>query len=295
MKRLLIFTILLAVLSPSILVASGNGEKTNKADSVAFIICASERGKVLLLNSREEIIREIEAKNTYDAHQLKGGNILYTCHYGVQIITPADEIAFDYQSESEIFACQAIEKNRILIGECSAGRLLEVDRKGKILKVIPLTYKVGGHICFRSARKLENGNYMVSQYGDKTVREYNSDGEIIQEFVRPNNVYGAHRLENGNTVIADKFALSIYDKNGNLIWEFNAKEYPELGVNHLAGFQYLPNNEIVVCNWLGHKPFKKGVPLFKINLDKKVIWTYNNAAQTCSCTNIQVYPDQIKK
>ncbi len=289
MKKILIFILLLSFSHPSLLVASGSVKRAAKATSTAYILCASELDKVLVLNAQKEIIREIEANNTYDACKLKGGNILFAYHRGVKIITPSDEIVFNYQSESEIFACQPIERNRILIGECSAGRLIEVNRKGEILKEIPLRFEIGGHKCMRNARKLKNGNYLVSHYGDKTVREYDRNGVVIREFVRPNNVYAAQRLKNGNTVISDKLSLSVYDQYGTLIWEFNTKDYPELGVNHLAGFRYLPNDEIVVCNWLGHKPFKKGVPVFKINFDKKIIWKFNNAEQTYSCTNIQVH------
>ena len=282
-----VFILILALLSSSTF-ASEKVKKTHHQKSGGYIVTASERDKVLVLNAKEEIIREIDANNTYDASIFKNGDILFSYHRGVKIISPSDEIKFDFKSESEIFACQSIGKNKILIGECTNGRLIEVNLKGEILKGIPLSFKKGGHGCIRSARKIKNGHYLVNHYADKTVREYDKNGTVIQEFVRPNNVYAAQRLKNGNTVISDKFSLSIYNKEGQMIWEFKATEYPELGVNHLAGFQVLPNDEIIVCNWLGHKPYKKGIPIFKINLKKEILWKYHNANKTYSCTNIQV-------
>lgn len=271
-------------------VAFGASEtkKDNEKEKIDFVIAASELDKVLLINSNEQIVREIDADNTYDAWKLDNGNVLYAWHYGVKIVTPANHVCFSFDSESEIFACQPLSNGDVLIGECSNGRLIEVNAKGEIAKEVKLTYKNGGHGCFRNARKLDNGHYLVSHYADKTVREYNEKGVLIKEFIRPFNVYAAQRLPNGNTVISDKFCISIYNNEGSVIWEFNTKNYPQLGVYHLTGFQYLSNNEIVVCNWLGHKPYHKGVPVFKINLKKEIVWMYMNARQTYSCANIQV-------
>ncbi|MCL3781122.1 hypothetical protein EMN47_12100 [Prolixibacteraceae bacterium JC049] len=258
------------------------------AQNYSYLITASERHKVLFLDSSEQITREINANNTYDGWKLKSGNVLFTHRTGIDIVSPKNETVFQYKSEHEVYACQPLANGNIMVGECSAGRIIEIDRKGKIQKIVPLTYKVGGHTCFRGARKLKNGHYLVSHYGDKTVREYNSKGKVVAEFIRPHAVYAAQRLDNGETIVSDRFCISIYSKKGKLIWEFNTKDHPELGVYHLTGFQLLPNNEIVVCNWLGHKPYHKGIPLFRINRKKEITWTYKNAEATYSCTNIQL-------
>ncbi|WP_430931236.1 hypothetical protein [Saccharicrinis sp. 156] len=288
LKQLKIILILCAIAMFSN-AAAANWLKSEKIKNIkGYVITASELDKVLVLNDKNEIVRKIEANNTYDAWKLKNGNILYACHRGVRLITPADEIIWNYKSKSEIFACQPLGKNKMLVGECSKGRLIEISSTGEILKEIPLTYKKGGHGCFRGARKIKNGHYLVSHHADKTVREYNKNGDVVKEIVRPFNVYAAQRLSNGSTMISDVYCLSIYDKKGKMVWEFDAREYPELGVNHLTGFQVLPNDEIIICNWLGHSPYKKGIPVFKINMNKEILWKYTNAQQTYSCTNIQV-------
>jgi len=283
-----IATILLILISSILLQCSTLSVEEKERNSNAYLVSASELGKVVLINSQNEIIREIPAKNTYDAWMLKNQHILMNVDRGIKIVSPLNEEVFTYKSEQEIYACQPIDNNRILVGECSAGRLIEINKKGEIVKTIALTFDIGGHSCFRGARKLNNGNYLVAHYGDKTVREYDKNGMVIQEFVRPNHVYAAQRLKNGQTVISDQFTLSIYNKSGALAWEFDAKKHPELGVNHLTGFQYLPNGDIVVCNWLGHPPYKKGIPIFKINKSKEIIWKFHNAKETYSCTNIQI-------
>lgn len=272
----------------TILFASNAADKKNKKEETAFVVAASELNKVILLNSKKEIIREIDATNTYDAWELKNGNVLYAWRHGVRLVTPSDSVCLNYETKSEIFACQPIDNDNILIGDCTKGRLLEVNLKGDVIKEIALTFTKGGHSCFRGARKLKNGNYLVSHYADKTVREYDNNGVVVMEFKRPLNVYASQRLDNGNTVISDQFSISMYDIKGKMIWEFDTKKYPQLGVYHLTGFQYMPNDEIVVCNWLGHPPYHKGIPIFKINLEKEILWMFENAKQTYSCANVQV-------
>ncbi|TKG93938.1 hypothetical protein EYV94_14365 [Puteibacter caeruleilacunae] len=264
-----------------------NASEKAKNKEAAYLITASEVNKVLLLDNDFNIIRKIDAKNTYDAWQLKNGSVFYNRNYGAELITPSGEVTFKYDTESEVFACQPLKKDLFLIGECTKGRLIEVSATGDIKKTIPLTFDHGGHTCFRNARKLKNGNYLVAHYADKTVREYNAKGEVIKEIKRPNHVYMAQRLKHGQTAISDQYAISVYDKNGKLIWEFDTKAHPELGVYHLTGFQFLDNGDVLICNWLGHRPYHKGVPLFKVTKDKKVTWKYTNAEETYSCTNIQ--------
>ena len=86
----------------------------------------------------------------------------------------AKEVVFDYQSASEIYACQRLSDGNTFIGECNAGRLLEVDPSRQIVKEIRLLPdgKDGGHLYMRNARRLANGHYLVTHYGEDAVREY---------------------------------------------------------------------------------------------------------------------------
>lgn len=283
-----VLSIVVATVVTSTLLSSSIYAKGDKKVQ-GYIVSSSELNRVTVLNSSREIVRVIDAPNSYDSWYLESGNILFTYHKGVKIITPSDSTLFHYESDSEIFACQPLAKDRILIGECSNGRLIEVDYSGNILKEIALTYKNGGHNCMRSARKVKGGNYLVCHYGDRTVREYNSRGEVVMEFVRPDVVVAAKRIRGGKTVISDRTTLSIYSRRGELIWEFNGSDYPELGVNHLSGFHAVSDSEFIVCNWLGHKPFKEGVPIFKINIEKSILWKYLNAEETYSCGSVRSF------
>lgn len=77
-------------------------------------------------------------------------------------------------TQSEVNTVQALADGIVLLTEAGdKPRLLEVDRKGKVLVEVPLDAQTKDHhLQTRMARKLANGNYLVPQLLDRVVREY---------------------------------------------------------------------------------------------------------------------------
>ena len=93
---------------------------------------------MFIVNTAGTVEWEYPAKNCNDLWVLPGGNLLFNTGHGVQEVTREKKVVFDYQSKSEIYACQRLDNGNTFIGECNAGRLLEVDPAGKIVKEIRL-------------------------------------------------------------------------------------------------------------------------------------------------------------
>src|SRR5271157_2173351 len=100
----------------------------------------------------------------------------------------------------DIHAFRRLPNGLTMIAESGVGRIIEVDRDGKIHAKVKL--KPGGTQDTRMARKLDNGNYLVCAENPGVVTEYNSTGEVVWEYPIKTRVYGAIRLRNGNTLIA---------------------------------------------------------------------------------------------
>ncbi len=266
---------------------SGQDSCKQECCNQKYVVAVPESNEVVIIDENSNILKSYPAKNTYDAWIKDNGDIVYCNYKGIQVVNKKGKIKLDYKTENEIFSCQPLKNNHYLVGNCSEGKLLEINKNGEVVKRIQLSYEHGGHACFRGARKLDTGNYLVSHYADKVVREYDTKGLVVREFKRPNNVYAAERLPNGNTIISDQYTISIYGPEGNLGWEWDGRDCSQLGINHLTGFKYLKNNEIIICNWLGHPPYKKGVEIFKINLDKKITWK-SDFEKSISCANINL-------
>jgi len=258
-----------------------------------FAACDYSAGKVLLVNQKGEVTWEHPAKNTNDFWVLPNGNLLFTTGNGVLEVTREKKVVFRYESKSEIFACQRLPNGNTFVGECNAGRFVEVSPEGKVVKEVRLLPdgKDGGHGFMRNARALPNGNYLAAHYALGCVREYDPAGKVVMEIKAPGGPHSVMRLPDGNTLVAvsdrvkekqadgtsviDAKVFEV-DKEGKVVWELSNKDLPGAPLKFMAGLHRLANGNTVVSNWLGHGHLGKAPHVFEVTRDKKVVWTYSN-------------------
>jgi len=240
------------------------------------------RGKVFIVSPAGKVEWEYPARHCNDLWILPNGNLLFNTGHGVKEVTRDKKVVFNYESESEIYACQRLANGDTFIAECNAGRLLEVTPSGKIAKEIRLLPegKNGGHTYIRNARKLKNGNYLVTHYGKQKVVEYSPDGKVVREIPAPGGPHSAFRLPDGNTLIAcgDKIKggakVIEVDPDGKTVWSVSSDDLPGISLKFMTGLQRLPNGNTVMSNWLGHGNLGKAPHLIEVTPDKKVVWTF---------------------
>jgi hypothetical protein len=237
---------------------------------------------------------------------LPNGNLLFNTGHGVREVTRDKKVVFDYQSKSEIFACQRLENGNTFIGECNAGRLLEVDPAGKIVKEVKLLPegKDGGHAYIRNARRLPNGNFLVCHYGEQIVREYDPQGKVLVEIPAPGGAHSAMRLPNGHTLVAcgdhkSETGPQVFqiDKAGKVVWSVRNGDLPGIKLAFMTGLQRLPNGNTVMSNWLGHGKLGTAPHLIEVTPDKKVVWSFadHKTMKTISSVQLLDVPGDVTK
>lgn len=252
--------------------------------------------KVFIISADGKVEWEYDAPNCNDIWALPNGNLLFNTGHGVREVTRNKQVVFNYESSGEIYACQRLKNGNTFIGECSAGRLLEVNPEGTIVKEIRLLPegKDGGHQYMRNARRLKNGNTLVAHFGDQAVREYNSKGKIVREIPAPGGPHSAIRLPNGNTLISvgDKIKgtprVFEVDKKGKIVWQVMADELPGILLTFMGGFQRLPNGNTVFCQWLGHGRLGQDVHMVEVTPDKKVVWSFADHKTMKTISSVQL-------
>jgi hypothetical protein len=253
------------------------------ADAHTFACADYTGGKIFLVDAAGKVTWEHPAPHCNDFWVLANGNLLFTTGHGVLEVTREKKVVFKYESKSEIYACQRLPNGNTFVGECNAGRLLEVSAAGKVVREVRLLPegKDGGHSYIRNARELANGNFLVTHYSEQVVREYDPRGKVVREFKAPSSPHSAVRLPNGNTLItlADKLkqpGLIEYDAAGKVVWRLTNKDLEGAPLKFVAGVHRLANGNTVLCNWLGHGQLGKAPHLFEVTPEKKVVWTYAN-------------------
>ena len=197
---------------------------------------------------------------------------------------------------SEIYACQRLPNGNTFIGECNAGRLLEVNPEGRIVHQVRLLPEGqdGGSAYMRNARKLANGNYLVAHYGLQVVREYDPAGKVVWQVAAPGGPHSVVRLPDGNTLIAsadrDGAPARVFEAapDGRTVWEVRGDELPGIGLKFMTGLHRLPNGNTVMSNWLGHGQFGKAPHLIEVTRDKRVVWTFADHETMKTISSVEI-------
>ena len=239
----------------------------------------------------------------HDVHVLPSGNIMVQQGAAkvVEIDPQQRKVVWSYDSGAssenagkpvEVHAFQPLGEGRVMIAESGPGRIIEVDREGRILHSIEL--KVDHphpHTDTRLVRKLADGHYLVCHEGDGTVREYDAEGNVTWEFEVPlfgkspqpghgpeaygNKCFAAVRLPSGNTLISTGNGHGVIEVNPEkeIVWQIQQHDLAGITLAWVTTLEVLPNGNIV----LGNCHAGPGQPLL-VELDpktKKVVWQFD--------------------
>jgi hypothetical protein len=259
------------------------------------------KGKLAIVAADGSIEWEMKWGGIHDVHVLPNGNIMVQERNRkiVEIDKASKKVIWTYDCTTmngnagkklEAHAFQPLANGHIMIAESGIGRIIEIDRAGKIHHEIKMTVdKPHPHRDTRLARKLANGNYLVCHEGDGAVREYDSTGKVLWEFRIPlfdkprkgghgleawgNQVFGAVRLPNGNTLIAAGNGHSVLEVNPakEIVWQLKQNDLPDIRFAWVTTLEVLPNGNYVI----GNCHAGPGNPLL-VEIEpksKKVVWT----------------------
>ena len=268
----------------------------------AYRVLAGDKGKVAIVDATGKVQWEYANKaETHDLQLLPNGNVFLPLPKStVGEVDKDGKIVwqFEYKPKEgskdrvEIHAFQRLEDGLTMIAESGNRRIIEVDKDGKIVREVPLTVeKPSSHRDTRMVRKLANGNYLVCHEGDGKIREYEPSGKVVWTYVmelggRPrspghgveghgNEVFGAVRLPNGNTLIAGGNNNRVLEVNpkGEIVWKIDQSELPGIKLAWVTTLHVLPNSNIIVGNCHAGP---ENPQLFEITRDKKVVWTFKD-------------------
>lgn len=236
-------------------------------------------GKLAVVSADGKVEWEMPWGGIHDLHVMDNGHIM--CQQGPAKVAEIDpktkRVVWSYDSAKEngnegkrieVHGMQPLPDGKVMIAESGVGRIIEVDRDGKITKEVKLKVsKPNPHRDTRLARKLENGNYLVSHEGDGVVREYDGKtGEVVWEFEIPlygrepadghgpeafgNQTFSALRLANGNTLIGTGNGHSLLEVTPakEVVWKLDQKELPGITFAWITTLEVLPDGHYVIGN-----------------------------------------------
>lgn len=242
-------------------------------------------GAATYIRDGKGVVTWRDPRSTRDGWVLPGGNVLLaltrSADYpggGVVEVERSGKTVFEYRgTQSEVNTAQRLEGGNTLVSEAGdTPRLLEVDRRGKVVAEVPLKAQTKDHhLQTRMARKLADGHYLVPQLLDKVVREYTAGGEVVWEVKTPDMPFTAVRLPGGNTLIGCTLGNLVIevDARGGTVWRLSNDDLPGAPLNDACGVQRLPNGDTVITSFHTEGG---AVKLLEVTPAKTLVWVHRD-------------------
>ena len=259
-----------------------------------FLCCDNGGNKVCVVSSEGKIEWEYPCLHPQDCWRLANGNNLFCFQTGALEVTPDKQIAWEYKApeKTEVHACQPLPDGKVMLVECGASRIIEVDRDGKIAKEIKLTTLPSIHVHdqFRGTRKTKDGHYLVCFKGEHKVVEFDNDGKILREIKVPGDCHEVLPLADGHLLVTcgDGHKVVELDANEKVVWELDENDLPGNPLRLMAGCQRLPNGNTVFCNYLGHGHIGEQPHIFELTPEKKIVWQFDDREHFKAMCQIQL-------
>ncbi len=264
----------------------------SRADAERLVLASASYGKnlIALCDADGKVLWSCKTAGPrtghaghHDLQLLDDGHILFHDNWTTIVEMTLDQkVIWTYDSSKqngnqgkhvEVHAFQRLPSGLTMIAESGVGRIIEVDRAGKIHAEIAL--QPGGRQNTRMARKLDNGNYLVCAENPGVVTEYDARGTVVWEYPVKTRVYGAIRLRNGNTLIASGSGASVIEVTpaGKVVWEIkDLLPDARIALKWTTSLAELDNGNFLIgnCHAGPHNP-----QILEITRDRKVVWQFN--------------------
>ena len=262
-----------------------------------FIACDVDTYEVTKCNAAGEPVWVYSQVRPIDAWLMPDDSVLISYlpsprtgnQGGVRLVSHAQQTIFDYSYKDEIMSCQPMPSGNILVNECGAGKITEIDRAGKALRSFEVKAKGMGHATARFIRLTPQNTVLVGECYSNKLREYDFTGKLLKEWDLP-MAYSASRLANGNTLISGykPAKLAEIDPEGKTVWSLTAADLPaDLNIGSFCESTRLANgNTLVACASRSAKPGPRVVYL-EVSPDKKVVWKLMEPSRTRETTALK--------
>lgn len=264
-------------------------------------VIAADKGKIVWFDEQGRVQRTVSgAPQVHRIQVLEGGHVLTQLNWHKVVELDADrKVVWSYDSstmngnagkEVEVHAFQRLPNGATMIVENGVGRIIEVDREGRILHDVKFHLAhPSPHRDVRQACKLSGGTYLVCHEAEGRVTEYDGTGRTIWNYNVPlfgkepraghgpkswgNQVFNARRLKSGNTLIATGNGHSVIEvtPGGEIVWAVHQHDLPGITLAWTTTLEVLDNGNLLIgnCHAGPQQP-----QLIEITRGKEVVWTF---------------------
>jgi len=237
----------------------------------------SYHGKVFIVDKQGKVEWEYPARSCQDVFLLPDGSILFNTRTDAKIVNREKKIVWQYtpKGKTEVHSCAPLKNGNVLMTISGQSRIIEVDRKGKLVKEIKfaaISKSAGNaHMELRDSLKTDKGTYIVAFLSEGVFREIDENGKVLRTITpaggKKNTASSIVPLKGGNMLIGTGYGRTVVemDKAGKVVWKL--AETADLKMGYVAAAIRLPNGNTVVSCYKGTYAF------FEVTKDRRIVWS----------------------
>lgn len=167
------------------------------------------------------------------------------------------------------------------------GEIYKLNKKGEELEHIVIQKDLD----VRLLRFTTNGDFLISCKKPTSIIIVKSSGEITEEITLMDKGYKALQLSTGNflNTAGDEVKVVELNPNGEIVNFVGGKNtHPSLNLDYCSGWELLPNDHIVMCNWLGHNKHGSAAHLIEFTENNNVVWQWEDHKLGRQITNVLI-------
>lgn len=233
-----------------------------------------------------------------DIELTKEKNILYAYTSGARLITPSQEVVWDYKVKArkeELFTATQLPTGGYLLAICGhPARIVELDKEGNTLK--EFQFKTGIeriHNQFRQIEKTEHGTYLIPLFATGRLIEINSAGNILNQVHIGGTLFSVKQLKNQRLLIAcgDGHKLVEVDTGTwQIVRTISSNDIQGASLLFVAEPYRYQNGRTLICNWNGHSKDKSQPKLIEIDRKNQIKWKLNDHGRIKNISSVCPLP-----
>lgn len=215
-----------------------------------------------------------------DVELTKEKNILYAYTSGARLITPLQQVVWDYRvkaKEEELFTATQLPSGGYLLAICGhPARIVELDRNGDVLKEIHFETGIERvHNQFRQIEKTKHGTYLIPLFATGRLIEIDEKGKILNQIQIGGTLFSIKQLKNKKLLVAcgdgHKW-VEVDSRSWHISRTISSDDVLGVSLLFVAELFRLRNGRTLVCNWNGHSKDKLQPKLIEVDRKNKVKW-----------------------
>lgn len=215
-----------------------------------------------------------------DVELTKEKNILYAYTSGARLITPSQQIVWDYRvkaKEEELFTATQLPSGGYLLAICGhPARVVELDRKGNVLKEVRFETGIERvHNQFRQIEKTTRGTYLIPLFATGSLIEIDAEGKVLNQIQIGGTLFSVKQLKKNKLLVAcgdgHKW-VEVDTRSWQVIRTVSSDDVPGVALLFVAEPYRLPNGNTLICNWNGHSKDKSQPKMIEVDRKNRVKW-----------------------